>query len=1064
MSSNSNKKKKSKGYLVNINKTKRVLSSNIFCDRCNDFLPLYENNNEASVLNGHKARCKGYKVHRAVIESTFESTFEPEPEKYVMDIEQHDTSSNHHAIETFIRCEDESSYNFQVKLCKTYTDENMIKINRQSKQSKAPSVKDTLAIFDFVTESNLSNKQTDNLLKLFDEILIRNNVSELPLPKNHKTIQRQCSDGIISESENSIFRLLRWEYRISKEVFPINHEKCVVAYSYDILQIISETLVNIDPAKFICEPDIRYSSNEDNNRIFEDYTTGDHFKKLSDAIKARNTNNTALCIGLTLDDTQIRSGKRSFTPVYMFILNAIDEAFQMILVGYAPSGLPYNAMTIENDLYMTYEKRKKDGKLKKTGKQKIAENFVKFQERKFQRDYLFDVFKPILESQENGVLLRIGRLDNPKGFEINACIHLTMITGDNLQMEFLTSTSFKSKFKKCRICMSDNCNAIDPQQAIGEFRDDAKMQHIALDYENAIIAECKRTDHKCTNETTRSFEAGKVAGIKAGYNKLIDLFQWQYDKQISGFFKSLVPDYLHTVVKGIIENAIAWTMCCLKAVRDLDTTFAENMRLIDERIMSFPVIQSLVIFPNKPMFRWFKGISELFKSSWRKKGADTTGFFANGSIEAWKLPQLLFQLIFCINENICPFKISWLEKINKTLKYKWNVGRVIINSLVAVLELHFCCRMKVLSGKAITTKLSDMICNARAHMGLLRLLKQDLITNMTEDGGDGGIKHHLLAHIIYYKKWFGADGRITDTELSELKHKEMKIDFERTNKQYSRHLMDMLYAHRIKMHCKYRSSDNSHIQINSDLDDTNDRLYYKIVSTFGKPDNLVVNKNGVIKVQQEGNTASRLDSNGINKLLMSFNQVMHIAQNNDNEDFKKCWRKFKDKNMNCRFAKAISCRHKKDSKTPNDFMIHCNGLYVASTRTVSGKAKNICDFVEVKFIDNDIESTEIARLISIFSFLTTSIESESNSAEEFFLLVCWMKPTRKNSVLPYSAYEYATKNNQLWYQIVSIENVIRPAFLVSHSLNSDLLWEDVNIKEIKQLKSQMFYSTMFCFF
>ena len=800
----------------------------------------------------------------------------------------------------FIRSGNLLWYTFQELLNEKYT--TPLIINCQAHQKKPPSQKDTLAIFNFVVQNHLSNEQIDNLLNVMNGIIKRGKAN-IPLVSNHTSIRRQCSDGIISQEDDGVFRLLTWKYSFINDIFPLEQEKFIYAYSYDIKQIISEALLNIDPKKFVCKPDIRYSKR--GHRIFEEYTTGYHFEKLSKAVKKENINNTAVAIGITLDDTLIYSGKRTLTPVYIFIPNCIDEAFQMHLLGFAPSDqLLHDKRSIENHLYETYPKYKKENGAKRyTGKMKIADDLLKFHERKFQRDYLYDILKPILETQKEAVLLRVGRFDNPKGYEINASIHLCIISGDNLQLEYLTSTNFKIKDMKCRMCMSTNCQAIDPNLAIGAFRDDQEMQTIGSNYQAALIQECKRTAHQRTPEINDCYEEGKRVGIKAGYNKLIDLFKFQYDHKISGFFQSLAPDYLHTVVKGLIEAAISWTVCCLHAIAIFDPAkYSNNVSTISARIKVFPITQSLVIFPNKPFHRWSSGIMHLFKDPANKDRAHSTGFFASGSIEAWKLPQLLFQLIFCINEQVCPFSI-WNPSTSKKLKHKWNIGRVIINSLVSVMELHFCGRMKVLTQTAIESKLTEVIRNARAHMSLFRLLKQDLITDLTikVDKGDTGIKSHLIAHIPHCKLTFGADTRTTDTELSELEHKAVKKAHDGTNKQYTSQAMDTLKHKRIQTHTEHRCRDSID---SSESTPESSKYYYCLLHTFGAPDILKFD-DGMVRVLLDNKKSTgrinqkymaldnKTSPDSINQILMTFADAMKRAEDEKDNDFAQCWQSLK---------------------------------------------------------------------------------------------------------------------------------------------------------------------------
>ena len=374
--SNKTKGSKKRGH-CHLNKQDRkeeiAIECYIQCDRCRDTgIPVRKGKDRNLVLKSHQRFCTtGVKRYRHGTHIKHEAdemenkgddvdAVENEDDEDCK-MEHEDTSHDDIAPNTTLTRSSKSwYYDFQKKLEKEYKRD--LTINKRKGDDKPASVEDTLDIYNFAINVNMSNTETDGLLDLFHRIHKNHNIS-VPLPHNHKTLQRQCG-GIISESNDKcVFRLLQWEYSLDERVFPEDHKDVTTAYSYDIKEIISEALLNMDPSKFVRIPDNR--SLDNGERIYEEYTTGDHFKLLSEAVKKKNSNDTALCIGLTLDGTQTYSGKRTFTPVYIFVLNAFDNCFQMILLGYAPTDeLPYTRGDIENGLYETYPRRNN----RKTGK------------------------------------------------------------------------------------------------------------------------------------------------------------------------------------------------------------------------------------------------------------------------------------------------------------------------------------------------------------------------------------------------------------------------------------------------------------------------------------------------------------------------------------------------------------------------------------------------------------------------------------------------------------------------------------------------------------------------
>ena len=601
------------------------------CKKCGKDIKYQDKCSPNHVLSGHFRACKG-KIENEEVEIEF-----IEYDDYDISINSSSNSNSNIMMMSQSNC-CPRQFLFQDCLEKKYiSTKHALKINKTKSNDERANISDVLKIFNFSINEGLSNSSIDNLLKLFHGILSTNEVI-IPLPNNHSTLHRQCKDGIIS-SENSMFNLLEWKYSLDEDLFPL-HRNYVTFYSYDVMEIISEMLLNIDPLKFVRNPDSRTTSTGD--RIYEDFSTGNNFQYLTEAIRnnSGNPNAVALCIGITLDETQIRSGARTFTPVYIYILNAYDDQFRMELLGFAPENkLPYSNEAIKKTLNETYNSNKTKGK------KGIINNIIKYHKRKFQLQYLYDILKKTLDSQSNGVKFRVGRFDNVNGYEIEAYIHLCIISGDNKQLDYLGGISMRSNSKPCRICNTEQCHSIDNEQCIGTFRDDNEMQRIGKLLQVAIKDHCSLQNSKLPESITDAYKLCKQNGmlITAGENPLIKLFEWQYTRNISSFYKSLVPDVLHTFIKGLMEYAITWSYICFKTLQEVDQAYSSNLSDIDDRIKNFPTIQSLKIFDTKQRHRFKDGISELFKNSSNHKNKhEDTGFFAGGSIEAWKIPQLLF--------------------------------------------------------------------------------------------------------------------------------------------------------------------------------------------------------------------------------------------------------------------------------------------------------------------------------------------------------------------------------------------------------------------------------------
>ena len=214
-----------------------------------------------------------------------------------------------------------------------------------------------------------------------------------------------------------------------------------------------------------------------------------------------------------------------------------------------------------------------------------------------------------------------------------------------------------------------------------------------------------------------------------------------------------------------------------------------------------------------------------------------------------------------------------------------------------------------------------------------------------------------------------------------------------------------------------------------------------------------IKKTNTGKVQQT-NTCVKF-SNFLNMRIVDFNQFINICNNNNCFEFMELWNQFKkidNTDCTCSLLNKVTILSNPNVQTSNDFTIHCNGRYNISKKSNAySKIHNVCSFVEVKYItDNiEIELTEIASVVAIVKF---------KDDDAIFLVICLMEKSIKNhSVLPYESYQYCVQSRKLFYDIVSIKNVIRPAWLISHQAENELNWADIELKTYEKLKNEMFY-------
>ena len=151
-------------------------------------------------------------------------------------------------------------------------------------------------------------------------------------------------------------------------------------------------------------------------------------------------------------------------------------------------------------------------------KQKIA---LKLSRRQLQCDYIHSMFSDFLKYQEEGVYVKVGTGSN--AVTKIAIPFVTMISGDNAQLNKMIGVSYQKKFYPCRLCMSKRLE-------ICNFGNECRKRE-DRDYEDVIITATEDFMTKITNKTmkpTWSETHCQTFNIDFGENKLFNLFKSSY--------------------------------------------------------------------------------------------------------------------------------------------------------------------------------------------------------------------------------------------------------------------------------------------------------------------------------------------------------------------------------------------------------------------------------------------------------------------------------------------------------------------------------------------------------
>jgi hypothetical protein len=269
-------------------------------------------------------------------------------------------------------------------------------------------------------------------------------------------------------------------------------------------------------------------------------------------------------------------------------------------------------------------------------------------------------------------------------------------------------------------------------------------------------------------------------------------------KDILTLFTASVPDYLHTVFKGIVVDMIGISLQLVIMTSKIDPQFRRTLSLIDIRMKSFPTGNSA--HPTRP-YAWIHGISGFIKSLSLEQLFSSNNIINTAGTETWKLPCMLKKLTFAIGPDILSPDRNWLtkhgfphskgSKMNKPFTETVSVHELVVTALASVLEYMYCLNSKLKTATDIDLlEYLNNVCRAHyARLFHVRNRLQYVVDEVKKSAFDKGgrrydaslalfkdilqrnAKHHLTVHQKMFMLLFGGDTRHTDTELGEALHK-----------------------------------------------------------------------------------------------------------------------------------------------------------------------------------------------------------------------------------------------------------------------------------------------------
>ena len=262
-----------------------------------------------------------------------------------------------------------------------------------------------------------------------------------------------------------------------------------------------------------------------------------------------------------------------------------------------------------------------------------------------------------------------------------------------------------------------------------------------------------------------------------------------------GLHCALPFDELHTMLKGPIENILAWSFDIFYTLEMINGgLYGSIIGDVDKCFQEFPYQQAVTPVPVHPKK---SGLSPLFSKNRSRASSHSAGTgMGTGGTPAAHLPGMLFVLLYSIGENgnLVPDEIvlpdvpkyRGKEKLFLNgMKKPWKCRTIIVNAIQSSLSVLTFSRKDEGFTEEDLEQLGKLIANSRAHLVQLFAMRSDLkqMHNGTsiatrQDKSFAGIKHHALDHLPMFIEMFGLP-RYWDTQRSENYHTFVKAWYER---------------------------------------------------------------------------------------------------------------------------------------------------------------------------------------------------------------------------------------------------------------------------------------------
>ena len=423
---------------------------------------------------------------------------------------------------------------------------------------------DDVELLSFGIECGLSDEEGKKLLAMLHSIHDRHGI-ELPIKRDWKRLRTKYSSIVKSN-----YSLTTVKYPLPKPIFGERlkggYLRPAIGLQFNIKELLAEALLDCNPELFLkgCNPDAEYGQMKG---LIDAPLWRRICKDAKEYGKMEGEDVVPLVLVISSDEA-ISSNSTSQQPLDFAILNSIGDDFKKILVGYTPHTLPHTPAVLNRLLTQRGLAFKKD-----------RDQILQWVQRKNMLQFL------VTKLGSNCFKVQVGK--SRHAFQRYVMVNVLILSGDGQFLDWLCGTSLRRKFMQCRSCQSSNMSRFIQDSGHNKWRDDNQMAGIAKHAEGAYM---RRWLHYLNGGSLRYntppedqewINEAKRFGVTAGTNPLYKFFTYWRGRGITSLHRSVYPDYLHVIEKGLITAV--QSLSSKSDTISYDNSFA----VLDARIATF---------------------------------------------------------------------------------------------------------------------------------------------------------------------------------------------------------------------------------------------------------------------------------------------------------------------------------------------------------------------------------------------------------------------------------------------------------------------------------------------